>query len=248
MVARIDRVEAVACDSEHEAAWLERNLLRNARPPWNRSAGEEVPVYIRMDARPGSPGLSVIHQPATSTTGVEVYGPYLGGARTRLAVAGLERVLPLAYTAERLSGGQVDLARVLGVDGSDRARLLDTGRRVLRRDGEAIREVRRDLAFRRDEAARALAFERAAQIQAEVEALDWLVCAQTIAMDGGHDHDAAGWAEGMLMVFGVRGGLVCTWTQQRCSEAAARPHVTSTDPAWKAFARRNAHLAAVLAA
>src|ERR1700722_30856 len=37
MVARIVRVEAVACDSAHEAAWLERNLLQARKPPWNRA-------------------------------------------------------------------------------------------------------------------------------------------------------------------------------------------------------------------
>jgi len=36
MVARVARVEAVACDSAHEAAWLERNLLERARLRWNR--------------------------------------------------------------------------------------------------------------------------------------------------------------------------------------------------------------------
>ena len=33
MVARIARVEAVICDSAHEAAWLERNLLQRRLPP-----------------------------------------------------------------------------------------------------------------------------------------------------------------------------------------------------------------------
>lgn len=37
MVARVARLEAVVCDSAHEAAWLERNLLQARLPPWNRS-------------------------------------------------------------------------------------------------------------------------------------------------------------------------------------------------------------------
>ena len=37
MVARVARIEAVACDSAHEAAWLERNLLETSLPRWNRS-------------------------------------------------------------------------------------------------------------------------------------------------------------------------------------------------------------------
>src|SRR5262245_35925451 len=51
MVARIARVEAVSCDSLHETAWLERNLLEVSLPPWNRTpGGQENAVYIRMDA------------------------------------------------------------------------------------------------------------------------------------------------------------------------------------------------------
>ena len=43
MVARVARVEAVTCDSVHEAAWLERNLLEASLPPWNRTPGGQEP-------------------------------------------------------------------------------------------------------------------------------------------------------------------------------------------------------------
>jgi excinuclease ABC subunit C len=113
MVAAIEDVEAVVCDSGHEAAWLERNLLRARRPPWNRSRGEEVPVYVRLDGRPRSPGLAVVHRVGgrAAPARVEHHGPYLGSTRVALAVAGLQRVLPVAWTADGLSGGQVDLAQ-----------------------------------------------------------------------------------------------------------------------------------------
>ncbi len=39
MVAQIDRIEAVGCDSVHEATWLERNLLERSKPRWNRTRG-----------------------------------------------------------------------------------------------------------------------------------------------------------------------------------------------------------------
>jgi excinuclease UvrABC nuclease subunit len=92
MVTRIDRVEAVACDSEHEAAWLERNLLEHRLPPWNRTGGPEVPVYIRLDPGPAAPGLRVVHEHERSAGGRH-FGPYLGGARVRLAASGLHREL-----------------------------------------------------------------------------------------------------------------------------------------------------------
>ncbi len=58
MVARIARVEAVPCDSAHEAAWLERNLLEYRKPPWNRSpnGGQEVEVWIRLGEFAGASG------------------------------------------------------------------------------------------------------------------------------------------------------------------------------------------------
>src|ERR1700733_10047122 len=94
MVARVRRIEAVSCDSAHEAAWLERNLLATSLPPWNLTmGGQEHPVYIRLDPRPARPGLSVAHEPANRPAGTAYFGPYLGGRPARAAGKGLGRVL-----------------------------------------------------------------------------------------------------------------------------------------------------------
>jgi excinuclease ABC subunit C len=47
-------VIAVPCDSAHEAAWLERNLLERSKPPWNRSrsGGQDAEVWIRLSGPP----------------------------------------------------------------------------------------------------------------------------------------------------------------------------------------------------
>jgi len=111
MVARTDRVEAVVCDSAHEAAWLERNLLRASLPPWNRapSGGQEKEVWIRLSESARTPGIAVVHRP-TASPGVRYFGPYLGGLQVRRAVAGLSRVLPLAYAVGSRPGGRPDPA------------------------------------------------------------------------------------------------------------------------------------------
>lgn len=44
MVAAVARIEAVSCDSVHEAAWLERNLLEAGLPRWNRTPGGQETV------------------------------------------------------------------------------------------------------------------------------------------------------------------------------------------------------------
>jgi len=142
MVAQVRRIEAVSCDSAHEAAWLERNLLTTSLPPWNRTVGgQEHPVYIRLDPRPARPGLSVAHLPANRPAVIAYFGPYLGGRRARQAVKGLGRVLPLAYTGAGLHGTQLDIARARGLADADRGQSVETITAVLRREPDAVTGV-----------------------------------------------------------------------------------------------------------
>ena len=244
MVARIGRVEAVACDSEHEAAWLERNLLERRMPPWNRTpGGQEVPVYLRLDAGPAAPELRVTHLGEPGD-----FGPYLGGARVRLAVTALHRVLPLSYTGTGMSASQRDMAAKLGVGPADRGRLLDALTAVLRREPAALASVRDELCARRDRAAGALAYELAGRLRDEVEAVEWIASPQRVTRFPGEDLTVCGWAGGVLVRFEIRAGRLDSWTQRACKEAAARPHLAASPAGWADFAHRNAELAAALLA
>jgi excinuclease ABC subunit C len=248
MVPRIDQIEAVACDSAHEAAWLERNLLELRRPRWNRAiGGQESPVCIQLDCRPRSPELTVVHEPQPSES-ARHFGPYLGGTKVRLAVSGLRRLLPLAYASSALTGSGRDMARMLGVDQGDREGLLRTLGAVLERDAAAVALVRTALQQRRDEASQACAFERAARFQAEMSAIEWVVAEQKVSMLEPRDLDVHGWAEDVLVSFEFRQGRLCCWQQRRCSEARARRRVEATPPSYADFGRRNAELAARLIA
>src|SRR6202034_4701430 len=83
MVARIARVQALVCDSEHEAAWLERNLLERRMPRWNRTAGGQGgPVYMRLDLRPRSAGVKGVHA-VNPAPGARYLGAHLGGPPVR---------------------------------------------------------------------------------------------------------------------------------------------------------------------
>jgi excinuclease ABC subunit C len=241
MVARIARVEAVTCDSAHEAAWLERNLLEHRRPPWNRTpGGQEAEVWIRLSASPRAPGLAVVRQPAPGD-----FGPYLGGQKVRDAVSGLGRVLPLGYAADTQAGTERDMARVRGASPAARAGLARAIAAVLDRDQAAVAGLRAELTARRDAAAAALAFEFAGRLQAELEALDWVTGEQKVtrAQD---DADVCGWADGVLVRFEIRAGRMRGWRQQPCGAAAARRYLEQSPPGWAAFALRNAALAARL--
>jgi excinuclease ABC subunit C len=247
MVARTARVEAVVCDSAHEAAWLERNLLQASLPPWNRapSGGQEKEVWISLRESARAPGVAVVHRPAAAP-GVRHFGPYLGGLQVRRAVSGLTRVLPLAYAGSAGGGTRSELARVLGVSAAERDELARTAAAVLDRDPAAVASVRMSLSARRDAAAAALAFEFAARLQAELEALAWVTAEQKVTRAAPDDFDVCGWADGLLIRFTVRGGRLSGWTQRACGVAAARRHVAATPPEWAGFARRNAELAARL--
>jgi excinuclease ABC subunit C len=241
MVARIVRVEAVTCDSAHEAAWLERNLLEYRRPPWNRApGGQEAEVWIRLSASPRSPGLTVVRQPAPGD-----FGPYLGGQKVRDAVSGLGRVLPLGYAADGQAGTERDMARLRGASPAARAGLSRAIAAVLDRDQAAVSALCAELTARRDAAAAVLAFEFAGRLQAELQALDWVTGEQKVtgAQD---DADVCGWADGVLVRFEIRDGRMRDWRQRPCGPAAARRHLAGTPPGWAAFARRSAELAARL--
>src|SRR5439155_11267811 len=226
-----------------------RNLLEQALPYWNRTAGgQEVPVYIRLDSRPAGPGLSVVHAAGPTPRGpaVRLFGPYLGGDRVRLAVSALHRVLTLAYTGTRLTGSQRDMASTRGVSADDREAMVGTLTAVLSRDPDATAVVGDRLRIRRDEVAGALAFELAARLQAELDALDWITCPQRVTLPEPDDFDACGWAGGVLVRFQMRGGRVRTWTPRACTRARAERYLAATPPDCAGFAHRNAELAARL--
>jgi excinuclease ABC subunit C len=249
MVAGIARVQALVCDSEHEAAWLERNLLERRMPRWNRTpGGQEVPVYIRLDLRPRSVGLKVAHAVAPAP-GARYFGPYLGGLRVRLAASALQRVLPVAYAADGLRGSNRDMAGVRGIGPGDRPALTGAVIAVLERDAGAVTWFQAELERRRDSAAAELAFELAARIQAEIRAVDWVTAEQKMTLASGDDADVHGWAgqrgggRGVLVSLAVRDGRLVRWRQRECTDASAGPFVAATPAAWAPFARRNAELA-----
>jgi excinuclease ABC subunit C len=247
MVAQIAQVEAVTCDSVHEAAWLERNLLERSKPRWNRiRGGLEVPIYLRIDRRGGVPRLVVDYGPFGADRPADVFGPYLGGTQARLAMSGLGRVLPLGYTDERLTGAARDMARIRGVEVTDRDAFLATTTAVLRREADAVDTVRRQLILHRDRASEGLAFEFAERIQQELEAIDWLVAEQKATVITDPDSDVYGWAGDLLVRFEIRGGRLSTWTQRSCRRANAQRYLDRTPQSWRPFADRSAELSSRL--
>ena len=87
--------------------------------------------------------------------------------------------------------------------------------------------LRAELIRRRDTAAAGLAFEFAARLQAELEALDWITAEQKVTQAEPSDFDVHGWAGGVLVRFEVRAGRLSGWTQLA---AAVPPPPAVTSP------------------
>lgn len=253
MVPQVVTVEAVACASVHEAAWLERNLLERAKPRWNRvRGGLEVPTWIGLVERAGTATLRVLHSP-DEVPGARVFGPYLGGGQSRLAVGGLDRVLALTYAGVRRGGFDRDMARLQGIAEGDLPGRVARAVAVLDRDADAVSWVIGALTRRRQEAAGACAFEVAARVQAELEAVAWVTAEQRVTAPappapGPRVVPVHGYADGVLVSFEIRDGRLDRWRQAVTDEASTARQVAATPDAWQPFARAAAELAARLRA
>ena len=239
MVSQVARVEAIVCQSRHEAAWLERTMLEHRMPRWNRTpGGQELPVWLRVSDQ----GVELEHRAAVVG---DRFGPYLGAVQARGAADALDRVLPFRYASAR-TGAERDMARIRGVAPTDGPRLRASVVAVLSGDPEACQAVIAELVARRQAAAEALDFERAAVLQRELDGLAWILEPSRV-VDGGPDLDLHGWADGVLLTFELRDGRIRDWVARPSSEAAATALVSSTPDQWRGFATENAALAAALA-
>ncbi|MCA0145076.1 hypothetical protein [Blastococcus sp. LR1] len=246
MMPQVSRIEALVCDSAHEAAWAERNLLEQSLPRWNRVVGGlEVPVSIRLDPSPEAPriGLAAPHRPEP---GIRSFGPYLGARKVQLAMSGLERLYPLGHAGPARTAGERELARARGGQDTPVAQLVSAVTSVLDREPTAVTAALAALTARRDTAAEAQAYEAAARLQQEIEAIQWVVAPQRItAQSAAEDVEVTAWADDVLVRLRIRRGRLRAWEQETCPEPVPD---TRAPTGWVPFLRRNAELAARLAA
>ena len=249
MLGRVQWVEPVVCESEHEAAFLESDLLERHPTRYNRTLGMESCVWIRLDARASLPSLEVIHDVAPHD-GAEWFGPYLGWEPARQAAAGLQRLYPLRYSGTSISRSERELARSLGVAPADRVTLARQIRGVLRREAVAVRETLRALEQARDRAARMLQFESAHDAQEQMRGLRWITQPQKLAgldrVDGNYAAVSTADRTMVEVVLELRAGQLA---QRRVSRITApASSARARDDAWSELARENADLMAKLAA
>jgi excinuclease ABC subunit C len=243
MVARVAWVEPVICESEHEAAFLESDLLERHPTRYNRTLGMESRVWLRLSGDTRAPRLDVVHDP-TPADGASWFGPYLGWEPARQAAAGLLRLYPLRFTGSALSRSDRELAHSLGVGEHDRERLARAVRDVLARGRTAVRSAIGRLERMRDDTARGLMFEHAAALREQARGLRWITEPQKLGLMEAVDGDFAGAARGARVVLSLRGGRLA----QRHFLPVADPGPSGVwaEGAWPELARANAELMARL--
>ena len=217
MVARIARIEAVTCDSAHEAAWLERNLLEHRRPPSNRTpGGQEAEVWIRLSASPRRPGLTVVRQPAPATS-ARTWAARRCATRCPGSAGSFRSATPGTPGREPNVPWPGCVAprprRGPGWPGPSPRCWTGTGC-----GGRAARRADRPPRRRRGRAGLRVR----GRLQAELEALDWVTGEQKVtgAQD---DADVCGWADGVLVWFEIRDGRMRGWRQRPCGRRRPPP-------------------------
>jgi excinuclease ABC subunit C len=164
----------------------------------------------------------------------------------RLAVSGLERLYPLGHAGPARTAGERELARLRGGQDTPVAQLASAVASVLDREPTAVADALAALTARRDAAAGAQAYEAAARLQAEIEAVEWVVAPQRVTAPGEEgDQDVTAWADDVLVRLRIRNGRLRAWEQETSTRSV--PGTRAPD-GWVPFLRRNAELAARLAA
>lgn len=241
MVPQVARVEALACASAHEAAWLERALLERSLPRWNRvRGGAELVGWLVLHPDAARPGLELLVEPASVPPGAA--GPYLGVDRLALARSALLRAWPLHLTGSRLATADRSLAEARGVLPAEREQFAGLIRAVLDREPGPVAELRQRLLAARQEAVARLAFETARQVQDEDRAVAWLASPQRVA-GCAPGLVVRGWSGGLLLTLRASGDRIDTWALGPANRTDGERAAAATPPAWREFARLNAELA-----
>jgi excinuclease ABC subunit C len=178
MVRGVARILVEPCVSEHEAALLERMLLERLDPPFNRTTGIEAIAGVRVRVTP--PGIGAV---VDLEKGMErLFGPYLGWAPTFAAAAALSRLFPLHFCRPEtdLDSVQRDIARIRGVSVNDFEALSAQAVDVLERDPTAVAGAVERVRRERDHASDMRLYERAAELQRQIDAIRWIAQPQRL--------------------------------------------------------------------
>lgn len=214
MVAKIAEIETIVTSSEVEALILECNLIKKYRPRYNISLKDDKTYpYLKVTVQEDFPRLLVTRR--QSRDGAKYYGPYADAGAMHATVKLLRSMFPLR-TCRKMNPDRPCLnyhikrclAPCAGCIGrSEYQQMIKSVCMVL--DGRTT-ELERDLKRAMQEAAENYAFEEAARLRDQLQAVERLNETQKAVTNNGGDMDIIGFGKDMtglcLQIFFVRNG------------------------------------------
>ena len=214
MVAKIAEIETIVTSSEVEALILECNLIKKYRPRYNISLKDDKTYpYLKVTLQEDFPRLYVTRRQLRD--GARYYGPYADAGAMHATVKLLQSMFPLR-TCRKMNPDRpclnYHIKRCLApcagyISKADYHKMIKSVCMVL--DGRTT-ELERDLKQQMQEAADNYAFEEAARLRDQLQAVARLNEAQKAVTNNGGDMDIFGLGQDMtglcVQLFFVRKG------------------------------------------
>lgn len=213
LVAKVAEIETIVTDSEVEALILECNLIKKYRPRYNITLKDDKTYpYLKVTLQEDFPRIYVTRRQLRD--GAKYYGPYADAGAMHATVKLLRYMFPLRNCRKMNPDRpclQYHIKRCLApcagyVSKEDYGRMIKAVCMIL--DGRTA-EVERELKQQMQAAADSYAFEEAARVRDQLQAVTKLN-EQQKAVTGGGDLDVVGFAKDStgicLQIFFVRGG------------------------------------------
>ena len=214
MVAKIAEIETIVTSSEVEALILECNLIKKYRPRYNISLKDDKTYpYLKVTLQEDFPRLYMTRR--LLRDGSKYYGPYADAGAMHATVKLLRSMFPLR-TCRKMNPDRpclnYHIKRCLApcagyVSKEEYGQMIRSVCMVL--DGRTT-ELERDLKQRMQAAAEDYAFEEAARLRDQLQAVERLNESQKAVTNNGGDMDIIGFAQDMtgncLQIFFVRKG------------------------------------------
>lgn len=214
MVAKIAEIETIVTSSEVEALILECNLIKKYRPRYNIMLKDDKTYpYLKVTMQEDFPRLVVTRR--QTRDGAKYYGPYADAGAMRTAVKLLRGMFPLR-TCRKMNPDRpclnYHIKRCLApcagyVSRAEYGNMIKSVCMVL--DGRT-NELERDLQRRMQEAADNYAFEEAARLRDQLQAVKRLNEQQKAVTNNGGDMDVIGYGQDItgscIQIFFVRKG------------------------------------------
>lgn len=214
MVAKIAEIETIVTSSEVEALILECNLIKKYRPRYNIMLKDDKTYpYLKVTMQEDFPRLVVTRRQARD--GAKYYGPYADAGAMHATVKLLRGMFPLR-TCRKMNPDRpclnYHIKRCLApcagyVSRIEYSSMIKSVCMVL--DGRT-NELERDLQRRMQEAAENYAFEEAARLRDQLQAVQRLNEQQKAVTNNGGDMDVIGYGQDItgscIQIFFVRKG------------------------------------------